>query len=61
MVQTSAKYILRGTSHVDEGGVNEGGEFTPDPKAAKWPAGFLERATALWKKTDADFGDNFLH
>ncbi|HUJ59547.1 MAG TPA: hypothetical protein VLX92_13670 [Kofleriaceae bacterium] len=54
MVQNGAKYILRGSSRIDEGGEIAGGEFKADPASSKWPAGFLAHATELWNRTDAD-------
>ena len=56
LVEDGAKYILRGTSRLAHGpdGPPVGGEFTSEPAATAWPAGFYDHAVALWNTTDAD-------
>jgi hypothetical protein len=51
------KYILRGTTIVrdpGDGHGNQGGRFTPDPDARRWPRGAFAHARALWARTAAD-------
>jgi hypothetical protein len=54
LIANGAKYILRGETHIKEGGGPTGGGFTPDPVEAKWPAAFLAHAKDIWSKTSGD-------
>lgn len=54
LVENGKKYILRGTSRLHVDGVPPGGDFKPEPAAAKWPKPYYERAAALWQATADD-------
>lgn len=54
LLDNGTKYILRGETHIKEGGGPTGGGFTPDPVEARWPAAFLAHAKQVWSKTSAD-------
>lgn len=54
LVENGKKHILRGTSKIDMVDIQMGGDFTPEPVAAKWPKAFYAHATTLWKATGAD-------
>ncbi len=56
LVDNGQKFILRGKSRITLDGSASGGELTPEPEAAAWPAGFYEHAVALWQRTDDDLG-----
>lgn len=56
LTTNGAKYILRGQTRVDgaSAGLLDGGAFTPDPAAARWPAAFLAHAKSVWSTTADD-------
>ncbi len=54
LVENGKKYILRGSSRLRVDGAPSGGDFKPEPAAAKWPKTFYEHVTALWRATADD-------
>lgn len=51
VIDNGKKYILRGESlYPGEDGKMRGGEFEPDPDAARWPKVFLDHARETWRK-----------
>jgi hypothetical protein len=50
VLEDKDKYILRGEDTFEpEPGKRQGGSFTPDPAAAKWPAPLLAHAKETWR------------
>jgi hypothetical protein len=57
LLRGADKYILRGTTFTraaDGGSGVDGGQYTPDPDAKRWPKGLLDHAKDVWKRTAAD-------
>lgn len=51
VLENGAKYILRGTTRIEG---HTGGDYDPDPAAARWPAKFLAHAKDVWDATADD-------
>jgi len=53
LIENGKMYIFRGKTRVKMGGNGEtaGGDFTPDPVEAKWPAAFFAHVKDTWAKS----------
>jgi hypothetical protein len=56
VLENGVQYMLNGKTRIEAAGVlaDPGGNFEPDPAAAKWPRGFLDHAKKLWQSTADD-------
>jgi hypothetical protein len=49
VLEDGAKFILRGSTVVNDGTGTAGGEFKAEPAKASWPVGFYQHAEKLWR------------
>lgn len=49
VLEDGAKFILRGSTVVNDGTGTVGGSFKAEPAKASWPVGFYQHAEKLWR------------